>query len=121
MRVAQSWLTESCSSPPLAGEPQEIADAFVRVGLEVEELDRLQRSTGPLVVGRVAEIKELTEFKKPIRFCMVEVETRTCRGSSAARRNFSVGDLVVVALPGAVLPGGFEISSRKTYGRLSTA
>ncbi len=29
------------------------------------------------------------------------------------------GDLVVVALPGAVLPGGFEIASRSTYGRVS--
>ena len=33
--------------------------------------------------------------------------------------NFEVGDLVVVVLPGAVLPGGFAISARKTYGRVS--
>ncbi len=33
--------------------------------------------------------------------------------------NFAVGDRVVVALPGAVLPGGFEIAARKTYGHVS--
>ena len=33
--------------------------------------------------------------------------------------NFAVDDLVVVALPGAVLAGGFEISARKTYGHVS--
>ncbi len=33
--------------------------------------------------------------------------------------NFEVGDLVVVVLPGAVLPGGFAISARKTYGHVS--
>ena len=33
--------------------------------------------------------------------------------------NFEVGDLVVVVLPGAVLPGGFEIAARKTYGHVS--
>jgi len=34
-------------------------------------------------------------------------------------RNFEVGDKVVVSLPGAVLPGGFAISARKTYGHVS--
>ena len=33
--------------------------------------------------------------------------------------NFAVGDLVVVTLPGAVLPGGFEIAARTTYGHVS--
>jgi phenylalanyl-tRNA synthetase beta chain len=33
--------------------------------------------------------------------------------------NFAVGDLVVVALPGAVLPGDFRIATRTTYGRTS--
>ncbi|MCU1407620.1 MAG: phenylalanine--tRNA ligase subunit beta, partial [Glaciihabitans sp.] len=33
--------------------------------------------------------------------------------------NFAVGDKVVVSLPGAVLPGPFPISARKTYGHVS--
>ena len=33
--------------------------------------------------------------------------------------NFVTGDLVVVALPGTTLPGGFTITERKTYGRTS--
>ena len=33
--------------------------------------------------------------------------------------NFAVGDLVVVALPGTVLPGDFTIATRQTYGRTS--
>jgi phenylalanyl-tRNA synthetase beta chain len=33
--------------------------------------------------------------------------------------NFEVGDLVVVSLPGAVLPGPFPISARQTYGHTS--
>ncbi|MGH3369561.1 MAG: phenylalanine--tRNA ligase subunit beta, partial [Nocardioidaceae bacterium] len=33
--------------------------------------------------------------------------------------NFAVGDLVVVSLPGSVLPGPFPISARKTYGHVS--
>ncbi len=33
--------------------------------------------------------------------------------------NFAPGDHVIVALPGSVLPGGFGIGSRKTYGHVS--
>jgi phenylalanyl-tRNA synthetase beta chain len=85
--------------------------------------------TGPLVVGRVRAIEELTEFKKPIRYCRVEVGpgngeqvkggTTDERGIVCGASNFVTGDLVVVALPGAVLPGGFAIASRQTYGHTS--
>ena len=34
-------------------------------------------------------------------------------------QNFKVGDHVVVALPGALLPGPFPITARETYGRTS--
>ncbi|GAA3187198.1 hypothetical protein GCM10020255_084490 [Rhodococcus baikonurensis] len=89
------------------------------MGLEVEELDTLEAIDGPLVVGKVVSITELTEFKKPIRFCQVEVGEPETRGIVCGARNFNEGDLVVVALPGAVLPGGFEIATRKTYGQVS--
>ncbi|MBU3066903.1 phenylalanine--tRNA ligase subunit beta [Nocardia sp. NEAU-G5] len=125
MRVAQSWLTEILqrTTPGWSVTPEELDAGFVRVGLEVEELDKLERITGaiehPLVVGRVAEITELTEFKKPIRFCKVDVGNPDLQEIVCGARNFAVGDLVVVVLPGGVLPGGFEISSRKTYGHTS--
>ena len=40
-------------------------------------------------------------------------------GIVCGAHNFAPGDLVVVVLPGGVLPGGFEISARKTYGHVS--
>ncbi|MBF6066376.1 phenylalanine--tRNA ligase subunit beta [Nocardia terpenica] len=125
MRVAQSWLTEILqrTTPGWSVTPEELDAGFVRVGLEVEELDRLERVTGelehPLVVGRVAEITELTEFKKPIRFCKVDVGNPEPQEIVCGATNFAVGDLVVVVLPGGVLPGGFRIGSRKTYGHVS--
>lgn len=75
--------------------------------------------TGPFKVGRVVEIEELTEFKKPIRACRVDVGEAEPRDIVCGASNFAVGDLVVVALPGAVLPGDFAIATRKTYGRTS--
>jgi phenylalanyl-tRNA synthetase beta chain len=118
VRVPIGWLAEYVDVP--AGTSVEDLDtAFVRLGLEVEEIHRPEPVTGPLVVGRVLEIEELTGFKKPIRFCQVDVGEAAPRGIVCGARNFAVGDTVVVALPGAVLPGGFEIASRKTYDRLS--
>ncbi|MBR7540573.1 hypothetical protein KC221_30775, partial [Mycobacterium tuberculosis] len=51
--------------------------------------------------------------------CQVEVGESEPRGIVCGARNFGTGDLIVAALPGAVLPGPFEIASRKTYGHIS--
>src|SRR5215218_3436537 len=118
MRVPVGWLAEYVDIP--AGTSVEDLDtAFVRLGLEVEEIHRGEQVTGPLVVGTVLEIEELTGFKKPIRYCQVEVGEEAPRGIVCGARNFVVGDTVVVALPGAVLPGGFEIAARTTYDHVS--
>ncbi|MBS4100904.1 phenylalanine--tRNA ligase subunit beta [Tsukamurella paurometabola] len=121
MRVAQSWLTEILrrDTPDWGVTADELDAGFVRVGFEVEEVDSLDTVTGPLKIGRVAHIEELTNFRKPIRFCQVDVGEAEPRGIVCGARNFAEGDLIVAALPGAVLPGGFEIASRKTYDHVS--
>ncbi|SFF32673.1 phenylalanine--tRNA ligase subunit beta [Blastococcus tunisiensis] len=118
MRVPIGWLAEYVDVP--AGTSVEDLDlAFVRLGLEVEDIHRPEPVTGPLVVGTVLEIDELTGFKKPIRYCQVDVGEDAPRGIVCGARNFAVGDTVVVALPGAVLPGGFAIAARTTYDHVS--
>lgn len=121
MRAPQSWYTEVLrqGDPQWSATTEEIDRGFVRVGFEIEDIDPFPVITGPLVIGRVATIEELTEFKKPIRFCTVEVGESEPRGIVCGARNFTEGDLIVAALPGVVLPGPFEIASRKTYGRVS--
>lgn len=119
MLVPVSWLREFAALPahlPL----NELDAALVAAGLEVEQVTDLRDNvSGPLKVGVVVSIEELTEFKKPIRACRVDVGEPEPREIVCGAMNFSEGDLVVVALPGAVLSGGFAIGSRKTYGRLS--
>ncbi|MBD0860262.1 phenylalanine--tRNA ligase subunit beta [Gordonia sp. zg691] len=121
MRAPQSWYTEVLRSgdPQWSATTEEIDEGFVRVGFEIEDIEKFPEITGPLVIGRVETIEELTEFKKPIRFCTVEVGEAEPRGIVCGARNFDEGDLIVAALPGAVLPGPFEIASRTTYGRVS--
>ncbi|MCX6471772.1 MAG: phenylalanine--tRNA ligase subunit beta [Corynebacteriales bacterium] len=121
MRVPQSWLTESLQrgAADFAASTAEIDAGFVRVGFEIEDVEDFPTITGPLVIGRVAQITELTEFKKPIRFCQVDVGEDAPRGIVCGARNFAEGDLIVAALPGSVLPGDFAIAARKTYGHTS--
>lgn len=120
MRVPISWLREFVAIPA-DQTGRQISDALIRLGLEVETVDVIGEVSGPVVIGQVKSIEELTEFKKPIRMCQVDVGEANggVRGIVCGARNFTEGDTVVVALPGAVLPGGFEIAARKTYGQVS--
>lgn len=121
MRIPYSWLREvvTAGAPGWDAEPGDLERTLVRIGHEVEEVVALGPVDGPLTVGRVSAIEELTEFKKPIRACLVDVGEGSDRGIVCGATNFAVGDLVVVALPGTTLPGGFAITARKTYGRES--
>lgn len=121
MRVPMEWLREMVDLPPEVSG-RDVAERLIAAGLEVESVESAGGDvSGPLVVGRVEAIEELTDFKKPIRWCQVDVggDHGGVRGIVCGARNFAVGDLVVVALPGAVLPGGFRISARETYGHVS--
>jgi phenylalanyl-tRNA synthetase beta chain len=121
MRLPYSWLREvvQTGAPGWDVAPAELEQALIRVGHEVEDVITLGPVSGPLKVGRVSTIEELTEFKKPIRACTVDVGEGTDRDIVCGATNFAVGDLVAVALPGATLPGDFQIATRKTYGRTS--
>ncbi len=121
MRLPYSWLREAvrAGAPDWDVPADELEQTLIRIGHEVEEVTPLGPVSGPLTVGRVVEIEELTGFKKPIRACKVDVGEPEPRDIICGARNFAVGDLVVVALPGTVLPGDFTITSRKTYGRIS--
>jgi phenylalanyl-tRNA synthetase beta chain len=125
MRLPYSWLRDvvRAGAPGWDVAPAELEQALIRVGHEVEDLITLGPVSGPLTIGRVSTIEELTEFKKPIRACTVDVGEGSNGGSDrdivCGATNFAVGDLVAVALPGATLPGDFQIATRKTYGRTS--
>jgi phenylalanyl-tRNA synthetase beta chain len=119
MRLPLSWLKEFVLIPDTI-TAEEISDALVRVGFEVEEIDRQGSDlSGPLVVGQVLAIEEMSGHKKPIRWVELNCGEKENRFVICGATNFVEGDLVVVALPGAVLPGNFVISKRETYGKTS--
>ncbi|MFG1701159.1 phenylalanine--tRNA ligase subunit beta [Nonomuraea sp. NPDC049309] len=117
MKVPLSWLREYVDLPAVTAH--EVADKLTAAGLKLESITSHGHDVKNVVVGEVLEIEELTGFKKPIRHCKVEVGEATPRMIICGATNFAAGDRVPVVLPGGVLPGGFEVGARKTYGRMS--
>lgn len=134
MRIPLSWLREYAAVPADATAEDVMAE-LVKVGLEEEDVHRpTDELSGPIVVGQVLSlVKEPQSNGKTINWCSVRVvpegaeQTLTgdgidpsgVQGIVCGAHNFVEGDKVVVTLPGAVLPGDFRISPRKTYGHVS--
>jgi phenylalanyl-tRNA synthetase beta chain len=123
VRVGLSWLREVLATTAIPADEggREVAERFVRAGFEVESVEVEGSVSGPLVVGEVVSFDDEPQTNgKTIRWCQVRVaDGADPRGIVCGAHNFAAGDRVVVALPGAVLTGGFEISARKTYGHVS--
>jgi phenylalanyl-tRNA synthetase beta chain len=127
MRVPLSWLMEYAAIAPPGGpigsEPeidaQEVARRLTACGLEVESVEPVGHDISGVVVAEVLNVEELTGFNKPIRYCQVSTGDGVDRHVICGATNFAASDRVPLALPGAVLPGGFEIGARKTYGKVS--
>ncbi len=123
MRVPVSWLRELVALPADL-TTESLAARLTEFDLKLEEIIG-DSVAGPLVVGRVLTLaKEEQKNGKTINWCRVDVgaehnDDDGGRGIVCGAHNFVEGDLVVVSLPGAVLPGGFAIAARKTYGHVS--
>src|SRR6478736_3268437 len=124
MKAPVSWIREYVDLPD-GVTTEDLTERLTALGLKLEAIEKPgDQITGPLVVGRVLTVEpEPQKNGKTIRWCSVDVGaangTGDPQGIVCGAHNFAVGDLVPVILPGGVLPGGFEISARKTYGHVS--
>src|SRR5690349_13958779 len=124
MKAPVSWIREYVDLPADV-TVEDLAARLTALGLKLEALEKPGADiTGPLVIGRVLTVEpEPQKNGKTINWCTVDVGaangTGEPQGIVCGAHNFAAGDLVVVVLPGGVLPGNFEISERKTYGHLS--
>src|SRR3954447_19202489 len=114
MRVPLSWLRAHVDVGDVA--VHEIARRLTAAGLKVERVDAVGGDIDNVVIARVLDVEELTEFKKPIRWVTL-TDGSDERQVICGAANFVAGDVVAYARPPAVLPGGFHIERRPAYGR----
>src|SRR4051812_7192944 len=114
MRVPLSWLRAHVDVSEVA--VHEIARRLTVAGLKVERVDVVGADIENVVIARVLEVEELTEFKKPIRWVTL-TDGSDQRQVICGASNFVPGDVVAYARPPALLPGGFRIERRPAYGR----
>jgi phenylalanyl-tRNA synthetase beta chain len=114
MRAPLSWIREFT---PVEAGADELARRLPIAGLQVEEVIRTGSGIEGVVVGKVLEINAIAGATKIIHVTVDAGEGP--REIVCGARNFAVGDLVPVAVPGAKLPSGMEIARREMQGKLS--
>ncbi|TWT26324.1 phenylalanine--tRNA ligase subunit beta [Planomicrobium sp. CPCC 101110] len=115
MLVSLKWLKDYVNLQELPA--QELAEKITRSGIEVDAV--IDRSFGMtnVVVGYVEACEKHPEADK-LSICQVNVGEETTQIICGAP-NIAAGQKVIVARPGAKLPGGIKIKKAKLRGQES--
>ncbi len=112
MKVSLNWLAEFVDLP--TRDPEELRHALAMLGHEVEGVETIEAGWSGVSIARVEGIEAHPNADK-VRVCAVTVGDQPIQVVCGAW-NFEAGDIVAFAVPGAVLPGGFEIGVRTIRG-----
>jgi phenylalanyl-tRNA synthetase beta chain len=116
MYISYNWLQDFIKLPPKIN-PKEVADKLTAHTVEVESFNNQEDVFKNVVVGKVLEAKKHPNADK-LKVVLVDVKDKTLNIVCGAP-NIDKGQMVPVALDGAVLPGDFEIKTSKIRGEVS--
>lgn len=109
MQVSLSWLSTHLDLTSYT-VPQ-LSDLLTFAGVEVEGIEERGVTTDKVVV---AQIESFVQHPNADKLSVCQVNDGTgIRQIVCGAKNFKAGDKVPLALPGAVLPGGFTIKEGK--------
>ncbi|MBQ1786070.1 MAG: phenylalanine--tRNA ligase subunit beta, partial [Turicibacter sp.] len=116
MLVSVNWLSQYIDLNDI--DPKELAEKITRTGIEVESVNILSDATN-VVIGYVEERIQHPNADK-LSVCQVNVggEDGVVQIVCGAK-NVAKGQKIIVAKPGAVLPGNFKIKKSKLRGEES--
>ncbi|MES2854903.1 MAG: phenylalanine--tRNA ligase subunit beta [Bdellovibrionota bacterium] len=112
MKISLKWLGDYIEVSDYASKPQELAALLTAAGLEVEGIENLSKTFDFVVVGNILK-KDRHPNADRLTLCQVATGDGVVHQIVCGATNHNEGDNVVVALPGAVLPGNFAIKRSK--------
>ncbi len=117
MYISLNWLKEFVKIPAKI-EAADIAKELTRHTVEVEGFTNQAEQFNKVVVGKVLEVKKHPNADR-LRLAVVDIKKEKLNIVCGAP-NLAEGQLVPVALVGAVLPGGLEIKESEIRGEKSS-
>lgn len=115
MKISLKWLQDYVDVTEFFQKPEVLAEALTRAGLEVEEITNLAKDFNHVVVGHILE-KDKHPNADKLSLCRVSTGEGVVHQIVCGAQNHKAGDRVIVALPGAVLPGDFAIKKSAVRG-----
>jgi hypothetical protein len=112
MKISLNWLSQYIDLSGLSVD--EMSDMLTFAGIEVEDIRQQGVDSPYVVVARVAAAEQHPQADR-LKVCQVDVGDGTLHQIVCGAQNYKVGDKVPCALPGAVLPGNFEIKVGKAW------
>lgn len=115
MKISLNWLNQYVDISAFLKKPEALSELLTGVGLEVESIENKAEQFNHVVVGQILK-KEAHPNADKLTFCQVSTGQGIVHQIVCGARNHNEGDRVVLALPGAVLPGEFKIKKSKIRG-----
>ncbi|MCE3010898.1 MAG: phenylalanine--tRNA ligase subunit beta, partial [Proteobacteria bacterium] len=115
MKISLKWLNEFVDVQDYLKKPEALADLLTRAGLEVEEISNRAKDLDHVVSALILEKGKHPNADK-LSLCQVTTGEGVVHQIVCGAQNHKQGDRVVLALPGAVLPGNFKIAQAQVRG-----
>ncbi len=112
MKISLRWLCDHIDIQDYMTKSEEISRLLTAAGLEVEGVEDAAAKFKNVVVGHLLKVEKHPNADR-LTVCQVDVGDGSPRQIVCGAKNHKAGDKVAACLPGAVLPGNFEIKKSK--------
>jgi phenylalanyl-tRNA synthetase beta chain len=115
MIISLRWLNDFVDVTEFLQKPEALAETLTRAGLEVENINNRAKDFQFVVTALILEKNKHPDADK-LSLCRVTTGEGVIHQIVCGAQNHKANDRVVLALPGAVLPGNFAIQRAMVRG-----